>query len=157
MRQISYPPPRVKIHDNGNVEITYPWRIKYGELCIIEVPKGFISDGNSVPWIFTRLVPKFGRNTLAGIVHDFLYKTGEMKIADMHHKDFGTVNTPYITKTVNRKLADLIRLHLCVKCSVPGYQRILSYLALRLFGGSAWRVHRNREKAEQDALEWAAT
>ena len=147
MRQITYLPPRVKIHDNGNVELTYPWRVKYGWLFIIEVPKGFISDGNSVPWIFTRMVPKFGRNTLAGIIHDYLYKTGKMMIADVDNPLFGSVSTPYATKTVTRKLADEVRLHLCIKCSVPKYQRILSYIALRLFGWSAWRVHRKREKA----------
>jgi hypothetical protein len=146
MRQISYPPPRVKIHDNGNVEITYPWRIKYGDLCIIVIPTGFISDGNSVPWIFTRLVPKFGRNTLAGIVHDWLYKTGEMMMADTTHKDFGKARMPYLTLTVNRKLADKIRLDLCVKCSVSYVQRTLSYFALRIFGRSAWRSHRKRNQ-----------
>jgi hypothetical protein len=154
MRQISYPPPRVKIHDNGNVEITYPWRIKYGDLCIIVIPEGFISDGNSVPWIFTRLVPKFGRNTLAGIVHDYLYKTAKMMIADIESPLFGSVSTPYHDKTVTRQLADAIRLDLCVKCSVPWYQRILSYWALRVFGRGAWNTHRKREhdKFTMDAI-----
>jgi hypothetical protein len=146
MRQITYPPPRVKIHDNGNVEITYPWRIRYGSLCVITVPKGFISDGNSVPWFFTRMVPKFGKNTLAGIAHDYLYQTGKMSITDIDNKLFGSASCPMIDKTVTRELADKIRLHLCVKCSVPRYQRTLSYVFLRLFGRGAWKAHRRREK-----------
>jgi hypothetical protein len=146
MRQIKYRMPRVKIHDNGNIEITSPWRIEYGELVVITIPKGFISDGNSVPWFFTRMVPKFGKNTLAGIVHDWLYKTGEVIMRDVNDPWFNSSAQQCITKTVTRQLADEIRLHLCVKCSVPWYQRFLSYWCLRIFGRSAWKAHRKREK-----------
>ena len=135
MRQIKYKQPKVILHDNGNVELAEGWIIEYGEY-LIAVKCGFISDGNSVPWLFTRIVPKFGRNTLAGIVHDWLYKHD---CIIMHSKEEPPV-------TITRKFADQVRLHFCVKCSVPWYQRTLSYIALRLFGGFAWRSHRRAEK-----------
>jgi hypothetical protein len=91
------------------------------------------------------MVPKFGKNTLAGIVHDYLYKTGKMSIANVDDPLFRSASTPYLEKTVTRELADKVRLHLCVKCSVPWYQRTLSYVFLRLFGRSAWKAHRKRE------------
>jgi len=132
MRQIKYEQPKVIIHDNGNVELAEFWYITYGPMLII-IPRGFISDGNSVPWLFSRMVPKFGKNTLAGIVHDWLYKTGS-PCDDPESID------------LTQKFADQVRLHICVKCSVPWYQRTLSYIALRLFGGFAWCKHRRGKK-----------
>jgi len=126
-------PLKAIIYDNGNVEIARNWQIDYGDY-VIEVPIGFISDGNSVPWLFTRMVPKFGRNTLAGIVHDWLYAEPYVygKGGKVWH--------------VDRKFADRVRLNICVKCCVPWYQRTLSYIFLRLFGGFAWRRHRKEDK-----------
>jgi hypothetical protein len=90
------------------------------------------------------MVPKFGRNTLAGIVHDYLYKAGEIDtLVDTSEYPGGEATK----KVITRKKADQIRLDFCVKCSVPKYQRILSYWALRIFGRGAWKAHRKRGKA----------
>ena len=126
-------PPRAVIYDNGNVDISKDWLIEYGQLKI-EVPRGFISDGNSVPWFFRRIIPTYGRNTLAGIVHDWLYAEPFI---------YGLAGQ---TIKIDRKFADRVRLDICVKCSVPWYQRILSYLGLRIGGWFSWRRHRKNNK-----------
>jgi hypothetical protein len=50
-------------------ELTYP-TLGFGT---ITVPKGFISDGASIPWALTWLFPRFGPSLNAAIVHDWLY------------------------------------------------------------------------------------
>lgn len=132
MRQIHYNEPTVLIHDNGNIEVFDDFTITYGQWKI-ELPTGFISDGNSVPWLFRWLVPKFGKNTIAGIVHDWLYYRGDILVDNLPQK-------------ITRRQADIVRLDLCRKCSVPFVQRAASYIGLRLGGFFAWRSHRKREK-----------
>ena len=137
MHQIHYTQPLVYLQDNGNILIAKSWHVTYDNW-YIDIPVGFVSDGNSVPRWFRGLVPKFGRNTLAGIVHDYVYYTGCVtRQMDAEHKD--------IIITITRKTADQIRHDICCKCSVPKYQTFLSYLGLRLGGFMAWRAHRKRE------------
>ncbi|MFA5187026.1 MAG: DUF1353 domain-containing protein [Patescibacteria group bacterium] len=127
--QIQFDEPTVSVLQNGNLRLVEDWPVRYGDMGFV-VPAGFISDGNSVPVIFRGLVPQFGRNTLAGIIHDWLYKSGKVIV------------TPGNVVTISRRQADVIRLDVCNWCGVSVRQRLASYLGLRIGGGFAWRKSR---------------
>ena len=40
---------------------------------VVQVPKGFVTDGASIPRIFWVYLPRHGKYTKAAVVHDFLY------------------------------------------------------------------------------------
>ena len=44
----------------------------------VVVPRGFVSDLASVPWLFRRAFPRFGPWNAAAIVHDWLYQAGRI-------------------------------------------------------------------------------
>ena len=71
----------------------------------ITVPAGFETDFVSVPRLFWRIVPPWGRYSPAAVVHDFLYHTG----------------------LVTRAEADRIFLELMTKLGVPAWKRRLMY------------------------------
>ena len=79
------------------------------------VPKGFITDGASVPRIFWPVFPPFGPWLKAAILHDWLYATGK----------------------VSRKEAD--RLFRDGACAVAPVRGRLMYIAVRAFGGRYYR------------------
>ena len=72
-------PLRVEILPNGmTARLTQPFRVRTGAGRIIEVPAGFETDFASVPRLFWRVVPPWGRYSPAAVVHDYLYHTGKV-------------------------------------------------------------------------------
>jgi hypothetical protein len=147
--QIKFKPPVVRVMENGNLELVEDWRVEYNGW-IIEGRAGFISDGNSVPWLFRGVVPKFGRNTIAGIVHDLLYAAGSVGVnpGQVYHDGV----TYEITRKyssgkikITRKEADRVRMDLCVWCGEWWVAVLAGYVGLRLGGWAAWRRHRRLE------------
>ena len=43
---------------------------------VLTVPKGFESDGASVPKVFQNIVSRWGKHGSAAVLHDYLYKCG---------------------------------------------------------------------------------
>jgi len=91
------------------------------------VPKGFVSDGASVPRIFWSIIPRDGVYTPAAVMHDWLYKAGVM----------------------SKKDADIIFYKIMRECEVPLWKRRAMYCAVKWFGGWAWRKHRKNDKKER--------
>jgi len=56
--------------NKNKIILTAPWVTPYGT-----IPKGFISDGVSVPWIFRWFIHKRGSLLFAAIFHDWAYQT----------------------------------------------------------------------------------
>lgn len=83
----------------------------------ITVPAGFVTDLASIPRVFWNILPPFGRYTEAAVLHDWLYRT---------HR-------------VPRAGADALLLEAMEVCRVARWQRRVIYIAVRLFGGFAWR------------------
>ena len=50
------------------------------------VPKGFVTDGATIPKIFWNILPPVHRYFPAAIVHDYLLSTGTRSFADRHFK-----------------------------------------------------------------------
>ena len=91
----------------------------------ITVPAGFITDFASVPRLFWRLFPPWGKYGKAAVLHDYLY-----------HK-----------QRRSRREADAIFLEAMGVLGVPWLSREMMYAAVRAFGWAAWRS--NRRKKEQ--------
>lgn len=73
---IQWSTPYYKDIGNGReVELLAPLVYRYafgGRPQVIIVPKGFVTDYSSVPWIFRMGFPCFDRDNNAAVVHDFL-------------------------------------------------------------------------------------
>lgn len=82
------------------------------------VPRGFQTDFASIPRVFWRVLPPTGRYGKAAVVHDFLYRTN----------------------AVPRWRADGVFLEAMGLLDVPFVVRLSMWLAVRLFGGSAYRA-----------------
>ncbi len=83
---------------------------------VIKVPKGFITDFASIPWVLWTFLPSWGRYGKGAVVHDFLYQT---------HK-------------VSRHTADLIFYEAMLVSKTPKWKARLMFWGVRLFGCLAW-------------------
>jgi hypothetical protein len=86
---------------------------------IITVPKGFITDFCSVPWIPGIYELLGGKARKSGTVHDYLY------------------SKPH-NKGVRRMTADTMLREMVQIEGIPVWQSWLFYLAVRLFGWWFW-------------------
>lgn len=83
----------------------------------IQIPTGFVTDFASVPRILWSLFPPIGRYGYAALFHDYVYWQQE----------------------ITRKSADLVFNDTMKELGVPTWKRTMLFLAVRLFGRSAWR------------------
>ena len=109
----------------GNVfTVLYPYRVNYGGKTFL-IPRGFESDGASVPRLFWRVVfPNSDSHaTTAGICHDWIYRVQP--------------------EGWTREEADRMFLSLLVEFGTPVRRALAAYHAVRLFGWIAWNENRN--------------
>ncbi len=86
---------------------------------VIVVPVGFRTDFASVPWLFTLVVPRWGKYGKAAVVHDYLYS-----------QETGTQRS--------RRRADEIFREAMQVLDVAGWKRFLMFWAVRAFGWRTW-------------------
>ncbi len=117
-----------KVTEAGNIltlkrGFTVKWRGRK-----LKIPKGFESDGASVPRLLWRLVsPCVHQSTIrAAIAHDFLYRT-----------------TP---EGWTRKDADLFFRDICKRDGLSDWQSWIAYTGLRLFGWMSWQGKKNQNQ-----------
>lgn len=103
------------------------------EKIAIKIPKGFITDGASVPRIFWIYLPRFGKYTKAAIVHDYLYKG-----CGSAYEQFGI--SGYFSINITRKESDLIFKKIMKVSGVNKVKCWLMYNAVRIFGWFSWRT-----------------
>lgn len=103
--------------DGRNWQLAHPFGFWTPRAGLVPVPTGFKTDLASIPQLFWNILPPFGKYTEAAVIHDYLYRT-----------HIGT-----------RKVADQTLLAGMKVCHVPRWQRVVIYLAVRWFGGMAWR------------------
>ncbi len=82
---------------------------------LIVLPKGFISDLATIPWLITFLIRRNGANRLAAILHDWLYSNLD--------------EYPY-----TRAQADSLFRQAMAWTSVPAWERWLIWLGVRVGG-----------------------
>jgi hypothetical protein len=122
-------PPPIFSHlgaDRWRLEADYAYR---DAETTITVPKGFEFDLSSVPRLLWWLIAPFDLSVAAPLLHDFLYLHGGRPPA-------GSVVPPRI---YNRAEVDAMFRGIMRKEGVSPWRRALGYLAVRAFGGSAWR------------------
>lgn len=82
-----------------------------------EVAAGSTSDGASVPRLFWRVLPPFGKYWPAGLLHDAIYRT----------------------QSLSRKEADDLFFEAMESCGCSRLQCWTIYAAVRSFGWVAWK------------------
>lgn len=109
--------------ENGDVlqlkrSMTYRWKEK-----LLKVPRGFRSDGASVPrFLWATVSPQIDPRTLAGAIgHDYIYR---------NHPEGWT------RKDADDFFYDVIR-----EDGLSWWASQKAYWGVRLFGGSAWEAH----------------
>lgn len=117
-------PLQFELLPNGrSARLIKDYKVRISDSRTITVPAGFETDFASVPRLFWRIVPPWGRYSPAAVVHDFLYHTG----------------------LVTRVEADRIFLDLMTKLGVPTWKCRMMYWAVRVGGWKAWNDSRRRE------------
>lgn len=91
----------------------------------ITVPKGFVSDGASIPRICWPFISPFEDSVVAPFVHDFLYSNA------------GLID---LKTRVTRNVVDRIFYDLMKQENVWWWRRWVSFRAVRLFGTSHWNT-----------------
>lgn len=88
---------------------------------VIKVPKGFVTDGASIPKIFWSIIGgPWGKYGYAAVVHDYLYHI----------------------KIYTRKKSDKIFLEAMGVLGVSKWKRITMYWAVRLFAWHPWKYRK---------------
>lgn len=93
-----------------------------------EVPAYFITDLNSVPWFFRRLIPKSNSANRPACLHDWAYATGISK---------------YVADRLYREAMEAIGVH-------PKLRWIL-FQSVDKFGQASWNRHAKTRKAKEAA------
>jgi len=96
------------------------------------VPQGFVFDGASVPKYFRSWLSPMGVLLMAGLIHDYGYKTAGLLTDD------GSL----INKT--QKQLDVIFRDVAIADNGFKVINYIAYYALRLGGWYAWRGHRRK-------------
>ena len=111
-------------HEGGFWRLITPFTYRSDLLGEIVVPEGFVTDLASVPWFARWYVSRDGNHTRAAVVHDYLYaRSSEASFPD-----------------TSRRTADRVFLEAMRVCNLrPTLARVL-YSAVRIGGGSSFRV-----------------
>jgi len=115
------------LKDGRRARLLREHKVRIKELNIV-VPTGFETDFASIPRIFWRVVPPWGRYSPAAVVHDYLYATA-----------------PGL-----RKRADKVFLEHMKALGVNWITRKVMYRVVRMGGGFSWRKHREEEKGKAE-------
>jgi len=115
-------------------ELTEDFHFTLNEVDYI-VPKGFVTDGSSVPRALYAVVSPTGILLMGGVVHDYGYMHTTLKIAN------GEDTERYTQKHLDQIFRD-------INIQVNGFKAInyLAYYMLRLFGWYSWIKHRKNDK-----------
>ena len=96
----------------------------------VVVPIGFVTDFASVPRVFWKILPKWGKYGNAAVVHDYLYSKGNR----------------------SRKECDKIFLSGMKVLGVPTWKRYSMYYAVRMFGWICFGKEEPLLEIENDIL-----
>ena len=91
---------------------------------IVAVPKGFVTDGASVPRVLWNIFPPWGEYARAAVVHDWLY-----------HRQI-----------VSRKRSDKIFLEAMADIGCPRRVRYTMWSGVRLGGWTIWHKRKRDRK-----------
>jgi len=93
----------------------------------IVIPAYFMSDGGSIPWVFTKGLKPNGVMLAAYHLHDYLYSK----------------SSPY---KISRKHADQLLFLYSGAVDYPMHKRQLIYAGVRVGGWASWKKHYGHER-----------
>lgn len=108
-------------HDYWVVKAPFTYYIDNDPNKKITIPKGYLTDGASVPKILWSLVPPWGSYGQAVVLHDHMCEYLEYEAEDGDYGD------------LTRKQADDIFLKAMTDLEVPKVKRVIIYLGVRLW------------------------
>jgi len=110
----------------------------------IEIPHLFETDFASIPWFARWLIKTWGRHTNAAIIHDYLYRGGQIsEISENAPGGFIKNQSKHrLYSPMTRKQADRIMLEAMEVMNVRKWTQLAIYCGLRLGGWWAWRKFR---------------
>lgn len=113
------------------------------------VDAGFVTDFNSVPWFFRRLIPKSNNANRASVLHDGAYALGYLPLlTDAAYRD----RVSRISDCAPLKdFADALYEEAMAACGVHPVKRWLMYQAVKRFGQKAWDAHAEERKQKAEA------
>ncbi len=138
------------------LELLEDWLIAIGGLQVV-IPRGFITDGASIPRPLWWLISPFGPLLEAALLHDFGYQHGyllacynqelpynrrSLALRAAYPAQFGATIPVYIGKP--RLFFDQLLRHITIELTGATLQAQAAYLALRPFGGVPWRLYRHK-------------
>lgn len=123
---------KLKKIDEINCVLEKDYNKQIGDF-IIKVPKDFKTDGASIPLILRPFFARYGKNTEAAIIHDYLYS---------EWNDTG----------INRTLADKIFYKILRENKVSKRKAYQMYKAVRIFGQVFWKKKLNNEGYKDRAI-----
>lgn len=124
----------IKFNKKGQIKFLSKYTVTYEHIRFI-FPKGFTSDGASIPWLLRFIGTPFEGDTIYGaLVHDILYG------AKGHYKIGKEVfNMP--RRNCDKMLRKLMRYH-----DVPEWKCWTYWLAVRLAGWLPWYFGKRNKK-----------
>ncbi len=142
------------------LELLEDWTIDLADGLRIVVPKGFVTDGASIPRILWPIIPPFGPLLEGAILHDFGYQHGYLlaryypeqvyNLASMamryRYPDIFTDTIPVYIGKPQRFFDELLR-HVAIEFSGATVQAEVAFRALLIFGGNAWARYRDKGPA----------
>lgn len=119
------------------IRLAEDWFVRLPRGDVIWIPRGFSSDGSSLPRLLRWIDDPFGCSLTAGIIHDFLYKYRCLLNPDGSYYDNQEQMSRFTAddyfKRINMNVNDL------------GILARLMYMSLRLVGSVAWNQHRKHD------------
>lgn len=113
--------------ETSTLQLMADFRVYSGVLdAIVDVPAGFVCDGESIPLAVQWLAPPFGLSRRAAFVHDYLYR----------NRGYYDANTTF--HAVTRTQADAVYRELCEVKGLSAWRSNIRWAVLRLVGWRAW-------------------
>lgn len=120
---------------------TYRYKSCAG-LVNINIPAGFSTDFASVPRIFWTIISPWGKFGKAAVLHDYLYRNHQVKIAKQ------------ISLSFSRKEVDTIFLYTMRHCGTSPVKAKIMYWAVRVFGRWSWKKGDGQKKCAGQPVLW---
>lgn len=137
------------------LELLEDWTVPFPAGLLITVPKGFITDGASIPRLLWPLLSPFGPLLEGAILHDFAYQHGYLltpfserqvyniiscRLRAQNPEIFAAMIPVYLDQ--DQDFFDNMLRQITVETSGATVQANLAYRALRIFGHWAWTEYR---------------
>ena len=143
------------IQKSCRVRLTQDWRVELEDGLIIVVPKGFTTDGASVPRLLWPILSPLGDLRYGAIVHDFGYQHGYLlseydsskvypRRAIAFRREHRLLFSDYVPMFVfsDQEFFDALFRDIVIAATRVSWKARLAYGILRVFGRFAWNRYR---------------